>query len=231
MKIETIPYMLIIVILSFIFGFEAHAAIVFTKSGSPYYITNDYIVDNYDTIIIEHGATLILGPSVNIITNGVIIIDGTPEDPVSILPEIEGIGWGKIEFNSPGKTSYIQHAIIVDGSILSWYCNITLNHVAFINNQDLPWNNPVMFVRNASVNIMNSSIHGNYKGEGFQMLNSETVLIKNCFFSKIPDAVELTNVTGGYISHNWFEDIPDDAIDLNKLHQHINRQQYYYKRC
>jgi len=206
---------LLIAILSIIIISNINAAIVFTKTGSPYYFTEDYIVTNSDTIIMEAGTTIILSPNVNLITNGVIIMAGTAEEQVSLLPEVEGVGLGLIEFNSPGKTSHFKHATIIDGSILSWYCNMNLDNTTFINNQNLAWNNPVMFVRNASVNITNSSIRGSYSGEGFQMLNSEEVLIKNCFFSKIPDAVELTNVVGGYISHNYFEDIPDDAIDLN----------------
>ena len=204
-----------IFLLSIMFSLNAQASIVFSKANSPYYLTEDYVVTNNDTIIIEAGTTIILSPNVNLITNGALIMEGTAEEPVSLLPEIEGVGWGKIEFDSPGKTSRFKYAIIVDGSILSWYCNMNLDNTTFINNQNLAWNNPVMFVRNASVNITNSSIYGSYSGEGFQMLNSEEVLVKNCFFSKIPDAVELTNVVGGYISHNYFEDIPDDAIDLN----------------
>ncbi len=215
MKKQITTSVLLIAVLSIIISINTHAAIVFTKAGSPYYFTEDYIITNSDTIIIEAGTTIILSPAVNLITNGTLIINGTTDEPVSLLPEIEGIGWGKIQFDSPGKTSRMKHAVIVDGSIISHYCNMVLEHVDFINNQNLPWNNPVVFVINASVNIKNSSIRGSYSGEGFQMLNSEEVLVKNCFFSKIPDAVELTNVVGGYISHNYFEDIPDDAIDLN----------------
>ncbi len=194
---------------------DSQGAIVFTKANSPHYFTADFVVDNQDTIIIEAGATIVLSPSVNILTNGVLIIVGTPDDPIFLLPEIEGIGWGMIEINSPGNTSYIKHATIIDGSILSWYCNMDLDNATFVNNQQLAWNNPIMFVREASVNIINSAIYGSHTGEGFQMLNSEEVLVKNCFFSQIPDAVELTNIVGGYISNNWFEDIHDDAIDLN----------------
>jgi parallel beta-helix repeat protein len=194
---------------------QINAAIIYEKDGSPHYIKEDIIIENNDSIIIEKGAILIISPNVDIITNGVIIANGIEEDPISILPEIEGVGWGRIEIVSPNKTSIFNHVMIVDGSIKSRYCDITLDNVTFINNQELAWNNPVVFVIDASVNIVYSSIYGSYKGEGFQMLNSENVLVKNCFFSKIPDAVELTNITGGYVSNNWFDDIPDDGIDLN----------------
>ncbi len=206
---------LLIIAVSILSSVTTNAAIVFSKDGSPYYITEDIVVTNKDTIIINAGTTLIISPAVNIITNGVILILGFPEDPISLLPEIEGTGWGKIEINCSGKTSIINNASIVDGTILSQYCDIVMHNATFINNQNLAWNNPVVFVINASVNFVNSSIYGSDKGEGFQMLNSETVIVKNCFFSKIPDAVELTNITGGYLSHNWFENILDDAIDLN----------------
>ncbi|NQU31680.1 MAG: right-handed parallel beta-helix repeat-containing protein [Bacteroidetes bacterium] len=206
---------LLITAVSILACITTNAAIVFSKDNSPYNITEDIVITNNDTIIISAGTTLIISPSINITTNGAILIFGVPEDPVLLLPEFEGIGWGKIEINCPGKTSIINNASIVDGTIFSQYCDMALDNATFINNQNLAWNNPVVFVINASVKIVNSSIYGNNTGEGFQMLNSETVIVKNCFFSKIPDAVELTNITGGYVSHNWFENILDDAIDLN----------------
>ncbi len=194
---------------------QVNAKIVYQKEGSPHLIQEDIIIDNKDSIVIEPGAILILSPDVDIITNGVIIIEGTPEDPISLLPEVSEVGWGKIEITCPNKTSKIRNAKIVDGTIQSRYCDMEMDNVTFIINQTLAWNNPVVFVIDASVNFINSAIYGNNTGEGFQMLNSENVHVKNCFFSKIPDAVELTNIVGGLVSKNRFEYIPDDGIDLN----------------
>jgi len=205
---------LFLALLFFQIGFYAQGAIIFSKADSPHMITEDYIVENYDTIIFEAGSVVIVSPYVSIITNGVVMMEGTANNPISILPEVEVIGWGKIDIVSNG-TSYFSHVSITDGSLWSKFCNMTLDHVVFNNTQNLPWNNPILFVRNASVDINNSSIFGNYTGEGFQMLNSEEVVVKNCYFNRIPDAVELTNIVGGHISKNWFDDIPDDGIDLN----------------
>ncbi len=211
--IANITAMFLISIL--ISGFTVNGAVIFTKSDSPYKIETDLMITNGDSIIIEPGSILIISPDVHIITNGVVLINGSYDEQVSILPEVEGIGWGKIDINCHNKTSLINNANIIDGSVHSRNCDMQLDNVTFINNQTLPWNNPILFIIDASANIKNSSIYGSHTGEGFQMLNSENVLVKNCFFSKIPDAVELTNITGGYISHNRFENILDDAIDLN----------------
>jgi parallel beta-helix repeat protein len=194
---------------------NAHANIVFSLANSPYYLSEDLIVDNHDTIVFEAGVTVYMEENINIITNGVIMMNGTSENPVSILPKNEGIGWGIIEINCPDKQSFITNAFIVEGTILSWYCDMILDQTTFINNHDLAWNVPILFVRNASVNINRSSIYSNNTGEGFQMLNSESVIVKNCYFSKAPDAIELTNIVGGQISHNWIENGNDDGIDLN----------------
>jgi len=142
-------FFLFIIFLFLLNNTTVQATIIFTKAGSPYHLTEELTITNQDTLIIEAGAVLILSPAVNILTNGVIMINGSVEDTVHLLPEIAGTGWGKIEINCPGKTSFIQYAVIVDGSILSKYCNMTLDHTIFINNQDIPWTNPIMFVRDA----------------------------------------------------------------------------------
>ncbi|MCB2206864.1 MAG: right-handed parallel beta-helix repeat-containing protein [Bacteroidetes bacterium] len=205
----------LILLFSIDLGHQLQAAIVFTKAGSPHLIISDLEITNQDTILVEAGAILTLSSGVNIVTNGVILMNGTAEEPVSILPENEGIGWGTIEINSPGKISYIMHANIVDGIILSDSCHMILEHVTLTNNQDLSWEYSILFVKNASASIVNSSIYGSESCEGLQMLNSESVLVKDCNFSNIPDAVELINVNGAVIRGNWFENIPDDAIDMN----------------
>ncbi|MEE4259444.1 MAG: right-handed parallel beta-helix repeat-containing protein [Bacteroidales bacterium] len=197
------------------FNSNSLSSVVFTKADSPYFITSDLVIDNQDTIIFEAGANLILSPGVNIITNGVIMMNGTASEPVTLLPEIAGVGWGKIKINAPGNTSFITHAHITDGIILSLSCHMTLDHVKFSNNQQLTWQDPIMFVKGASVNTKNSSIYGNNRGEGFLMQNSADVHISDCYFTKIPDAIELIGVNGGVIRKNRFENIPDDAIDLN----------------
>ena len=201
--------------LLFFLGLQTQGAIIFTKAESPYYITEDYIVENSDSIIFQSGATLILSPSTSIITNGVIIIEGLPEDRVSFLPEVEGTGWGKLDINCPDKTSIIRYATVVDGSILSWYCDMDVDNLVFYNSQILPWNNPLLYVRTASATITNSSIYGGATGEGFVLENSEVAIVKNCFFNQIPDAIEYINITGGNIRNNRFEWVLDDAIDLN----------------
>jgi hypothetical protein len=210
-------YILIISLLFLIISVsctKTYAAIIFNKLGSPYHLTEDYIITNHDTIIIEKGTIIVMSQNVNMITNGVIIINGIKEDPVIFKPEVQGIGWGLIEINCPGKTSHLNHAFFIDGTILSWYCDISMDGVTFQNNHALG-TMPILFVRVASVNIINSFVYSNNTGEGFQLLNSESVLIKNCYFSQAPDAIELTNIIGGNISHNWIEYNYDDGIDLN----------------
>ena len=207
--------MFILMFFVIFFSSNMFSSVVFTKEDSPYFITSDLIIDNQDTLIFEAGASLILSPGVNIFTNGVIMMNGTASEPVALMPEIEGVGWGKIEINAPGYKSFITHTNITDGIILSLSCHMTLDHVKFSNNQQLTWQDPIMFVKNASVDTKNSSIYGNNRGEGFLMQNSAAVHISDCYFTKIPDAIELIGVNGGVIRKNRFEDIPDDAIDLN----------------
>lgn len=189
--------------------------IIFDKSHSPYHIKDDLIIKDTDIMKVAAGAVLIIYPNVNIIVNGGLQVNGLNDDFACLVPETPEIGWGKIELNNVDDTCLLRNVEIIDGSILSVGCNLVMSHVMFTNNQDLPWTNPIVFVRNASVCATNCSVFGSNRGEGFQMLNSKNVSVKNCYFEYIPDAIELTNINEGQLSLNTIIDCPDDGIDLN----------------
>jgi parallel beta-helix repeat protein len=168
-----------------------------------------------ETLIIRKGTTIIIDTAVDIVVNGTMLIEGTKEEPVQLLPEVDTIGWGRIYLKKPGSNNKIEHAKIVDGTLLSLDANLTYRDVHFINRQKLPINFNITRVERAKADLQNCSVQGSGTGEGFLLMHMEGAVIRNCTFHNTPDAIEITKLRNSRISHNLIVDVPDDAIDLN----------------
>ena len=99
------------------FGFSlvcsAQAAIVFDKEHSPYYLNSTLTIAENDTLIILEGTTVIIDTAVDIVVNGTMLIIGTPDEPVQILPKTDTIGWGRIYLEKPGANCSFEYVNIV----------------------------------------------------------------------------------------------------------------------
>ena len=189
--------------------------IIFNKANSPYIIDSNLVINSGDTLIITEGTVLMIDTAVDINIFGHIFVYGTVDEPVSFLPLVDSIGWGQIKIDNYGSNSEFNYTLIKDGTFYSKNVNMTFFNVDFINTQDLPWSTPIIEIKSGSVNFLYSSIAGSNKGEGLLVNNGIPAVIKNSYFTKIPDAVEFINNINGIISNSIFENIPDDAIDLN----------------
>jgi parallel beta-helix repeat protein len=156
-----------------------------------------------------------LDSAVNIIAYGDVIIKGTKDKPVFIKPIIEKVGWGKLKMKKEAKRLIIEHAVIEDGTILSFSTDIKYTYTTFNNSQNLPWDGAISRVYYSNIIIDNCSINGTNKGEGFLIHKVFNPVVTNSSFYKIPDAVEYISCSGGRIANCTFSDMYDDAIDLN----------------
>lgn len=193
-------------------------AIVYDKANSPYYITDSLIINTQDTLIITEGAILFISPDAYIRVYGHLFIFGTESEPVQVLPAVDTVGWGNIEIINPGAHCSFEHVEIRDGCVYTMDVAMDFDHVDFINHQYLPWQKPLVDVHNASAKFQNCYIEGTGRGEGCHFINMSNLLVKNCTFYNIPDAVECSYVYSSTISNNFFNLIKDDAIDLNACH-------------
>ena len=189
--------------------------IILDKENSPYYFTEDFIVNVNDTLIISEGTTIIISPGVNILLWCNTFIEGTEEEPVILKPLMEEIGWGYIKIIGPNVTLNLSNVKIINGRINSYDAHVNFSKIDFTNSQNLAWNDAIFRAINGSVFIQDCSVKGIKKGEGFLIHNCEGVMIKNCRFEAIPDAIEFINTNNSIIRNNYFFDIKDDAIDLN----------------
>ena len=204
-----------ILAVTLLFGISSNAAIIYDKAHSPYYLNSTLTIAEHDTLIILEGTTIFIDIEVDIIVYGTMLIKGTIDEPASILPKVDTIGWGRIYLYKPGANCRFDHVKIVDGTVLSKDANLIYRNVHFINRQNLPLHFNVTRIERAEVDLQNCSIEGIGKGEGFLLMSVSNAVIRNCSFDNIPDAVEITMVTNSRICNNFFNNIPDDAIDLN----------------
>lgn len=189
--------------------------IVYNKNNSPYVLDTTLVINVSDTLIITEGTIVLLDTSVDISVLGHIFVYGTIEENVSFLPINDTIGWGQIIIDNYGSNSEFNNAVIENGTIFSKNVNIKFNNVDFINSQELLWNNPIIEIKSGSLQFLNCSIFGSDKGEGLLINNAFPSVIRNSYFTRVPDALEIINSIFDTISNNTFENIPDDAIDLN----------------
>ena len=209
-------YICITIVALFLSAFNnVSAAIVFTKVNSPYHLSEDFIVDEGDTLIIEQGVKVIIDEDINIRIMGVLLVNGAYDDPVFFNPSTDTIGWGIIDINSPGSSCIITNAYITDGRIVTHDVNLSIHNVDFINRQSLSWNSAIVRVLGGAVSITRCRVVGSGLGEGFLIHDIDNAVVTKCSFINIPDAVEFINVNDGMIRRNVFSDLPDDAIDLN----------------
>ena len=204
-----------IVVITLLFSISSQGAIVFGKSHSPYYLNTSLTIADSDTMFILAGTTIIIDSAVDIIVNGTLLIQGTSDDPVNLLPRVDSVGWGRIYLNKAGANCSFNHVKIVDGTVLSNGTNLTYRNVDFINRQNLPQYFNITRAKRGRVDFQNCSIKGIGKGEGFLLSTMTNAIIRNCSFDNIPDAIEFISVNDSKISNNLFVNIPDDAIDLN----------------
>ena len=190
-------------------------SIIFNKENSPYIIDTTLIINSNDTLIITEGTVLMIDTAVDIKIFGHIFVYGTVDEPVSFLPIIDSVGWGKIRIDNYDSQCEFNYTLIKDGTFYTKNVDITFFNVDFINTQNLPWSTPIIEIKSGSVNFFHSSIIGSNKGEGLLVNNAIPAIVKDSYFTRIPDAVEFINSINGRISNNVFENISDDAIDFN----------------
>lgn len=178
------------------------------------HITEEFIIDEGDSLVLGPGSEMLIDSGVNIIARGDVFIKGTKESPVYIGGTGKA-GWGILSAKGSCRNLVIHHAIIENGRITSYQSNNHFKNVQFKNNQPLVWNDALARFWYGEVLIENCISEGINKGEGFLLHNVQHPNIRNCRFKNVPDAIEYIACKNGQIVGNYFEQSNDDAIDQN----------------
>ena len=204
-------------------------------NNQSYVVLQNLVVNPGVSLTIGTGVQISMPENSNIIIEGQLIINGTPQDPVQIIPHSSGGGnrWGALCFNSATDSSYISHLklegasvgiepLIHRGSISSYNSHIKLSHIE-IEDVIFP-----IYIEGGSISIDSSYISCDYICD-FINVKGGNALIENCIFfgSNAPDtdAIDLDNVVNGVIRGNRiydFQGLNSDGIDIGENSQGIN---------
>jgi len=93
---------------------EIDGAEVWNRTDEPYLIEENLTVNPGGELTIGPGVQVLLGPRININVSGVLMVNGTPDDPV-IFDRNGSASWGGVNI-LPGGTAYIGSALIEHSS-------------------------------------------------------------------------------------------------------------------
>lgn len=164
-------------------------------------LTESVRIPEGDTLIVAAGTTLRLAPDVNIVSRGPILMQGTRERPINVIPDVPGRPWGTF--------SALRHG--ADGTTVTWtrfyYGGGGFQDgVEYIGMVNLHRVNRVLF--------RHVTFEQNVRSDDtFHALHSQFVLDSSEFINANSDAVDL-DISTGIIAYNRFRNSGGDAIDL-----------------
>ena len=164
-------------------------------------LTESVRIPEGDTLVVAPGTTLRLGPDVNVVSRGPILMQGTRERPINVIPDVPGTPWGTF--------SALRHG--ADGTTITWTRFFYggggfQDGVEYIGMVNLHRVNRVLF--------RHVTFEQNVRSDDtFHALHSQFVLDSSEFINANSDAVDL-DISTGIIAYNRFRNTGGDAVDL-----------------
>lgn len=178
-------------------------------------IQDTFEVSEGKELLVRPGTEINFSPGAIIIAHGNLTIEGTEEMPIKMIAEDPIDDHRIISAKSGCKVFTLKYTEVVDGLITSYSTDNHFQYVTFTNTRKLKWDDAVARFWFGKILIEDCTVDWNNQGEGFLLHNVQSPLIRNCTFSKVPDAVEYIHCKNGEIIGNHFENMSDDAIDQN----------------
>lgn len=185
------------------------------KKGHLYSISAPIIISKSAKLTIEEGVELILTDSGRVLSEGLILANGTKQNPIKIT----SYNNGSLKINSQDNRLNVLEGL----EIKNTYFVVNKSSVAFLNNGfkvTKKLNGAIIHANNSKVNIESSLFFGNGETEGVGV-NRGDFFINDNYFDSIPDAIEISNATDGKICLNTIKNSTDDGIDLNNCKRTI----------
>ncbi len=164
-----------------------------TKNGSPYWVTNDIIVDSSSTLIIEAGVHIYFEDSTKIIVKGGLYVIGNSTN--QILLTSKNASWKGILISGTNIQSILKFVIIEnvdvtipyntirDGAVEVSAANIVIQNSIFRNNKS---NNGGALVIDQSQSIITNNLFINNSAVGFGgaflSSSSSNIIVNNTFY-------------------------------------------------
>ncbi len=154
-----------------------------------------------DTVRIEPGTTFRLEPEVSLVIEGLVLADGTAEQPIRFLPARPGRPWGALALLGPGADgSRFRHVEFAGGG------GALVDRIEYIG--------MVNVHRATGVRFEHATFRDNLRSDDtFHALHAEVSLRHSRFLRANSDAVDL-DISTGEIRDTRIEASGGDGIDL-----------------
>lgn len=177
-----------------------------TMTGSPYVILEDLIIPAGITLTVNSGVEIQVTSSRNIRVLGTLIINGSPQEKVSITGR-NGAAWGGISFEEPVTTSTLAHLSIRNASrghapTIYPAAIAGLNADLEMDFLDIDDCRGPLFFRGGSMILKDSFIHIPITGDGLNVKQGLAQTIRCTFLgnnSPDTDAIDYDGVVNGVI--------------------------------
>lgn len=144
-----------------------NGVILLKADESPYALRENFALPNADTLRVEPGVTILMGPYAKLLLNGAVEILGTEKQPVKMLAADTLESWNGIHFISSESPFLVKHLIVEN---------------AFRNT-----------ISQTSGIFENSNFIDNYYG--LWIYSSQLVVLKNCKFTRNRFALSVASST------------------------------------
>jgi hypothetical protein len=212
-----------------------NTGLTLSKSGSPYFITNNLNIESSGVLTVEPGVVINFSSGKSIYVKGKLKMEGTEAAPITLVPYYPGEKWGAICFDNSNGTSELKY-VNISGStngndsinffaaLSSLNSTVNLNHVYF-NNVKLPVSSQYSNMVIDSCKFENVTYVGDYvnvTGGNISILNS----VFNGNNIEDMDAVDLGSMNGTtLVKNNLFRDFTggnSDGVDLGEHCENVN---------
>jgi hypothetical protein len=210
---------------------------VLTAAASPWYGFEDVLVLPNARLTVEAGATLLLSDGVCIEVRGGLLLDGSPDERISVLPDPsptarrsfygQSGSWGSIFSDGPTDSLVFRYADLRGGSFgrdrSRHFSTISAyDSDVWVENSTISEGKAPLIARGGTAYIGHSNFHTHLIVNGFVSLyDMDAPLIEHCVFGGNrainTDAIDIKGVTNGVVRHNHifgFLGSNCDGIDL-----------------
>lgn len=189
------------------------------KAQSPYVAEQKTIVEKDAELYIEPGVEIHMPQDATIECSGQLIANGTAREPIQFVARNGAKAWQFIALHRSSELALFNNVIIKEGVINcqgkklvldSCFQMVAQKDVGQVSGKRID----LIYADHSNISIKNSTFIGNGYGEGMVLFDSE-IITENCYFDKVPDAIEYIGCNQGVIRGNYVTNSTDDAIDLN----------------
>ncbi len=209
-----------------VIGGTLNANTVLAASASPYTLSTDLIIPAGITLTVQAGVVIRMPALRNIRVQGVLNINGTASQKVTISGQ-NGTRWGGISLESPVGTSNLAHLVIrgatkgfdatrYSSAITGYNANVVADFL------DIAESEGPFYMYGGSCVVRDSVFNNPYTGDGLHVKRGSAT-VQRCTFpgNNAPDtdAIDFDGVTGGLIEDCRifrFHGSNSDGVDIGE---------------